>query len=354
MPTWLQGPITSRWGAVVLRGHGGEVLAVGGRERVVPARRERARNIGVLGPEPGVVVLDPAPVLVVGSARVVVDQRVLERRHVAECRLAPLPRRRPEELPEVLQVLPHVGHLARVVAHVLRVLRVDEERPEHVPLHRAALAALVLEAVRRHHVGPDRGQVRRALERGPYLRDRAVGAADGADPAVRPRLGCDPLADVVAVATGVRRGGVVVDARRLRAVAVAQVDQHDVVALRDEVIGDLGVPLVGLVVRRVEHDRREPPLDEVPVTCGPVDVEGELHAVPHRHHHVLRHDDPVGQAGRGFSLSPGLNVGHRLSLSMIRFPTSSTRTPNPGWTTVVESNSSTTAGPVSVAPAGSE
>ena len=282
----------------------------------------------MLGPEPGVVVLDPAPVLVVGSARVVVDQRVLERRHVAECRLAPLPRRRPEELPEVLQVLPHVGHLARVVAHVLCVLRVDEERPEHVPLHRAALAALVLEAVRRHHVGPDRGQVRRALERGPYLRDRAVGAADGADPAVRPRLGCDPLADVVAVAPGVRRGGVVVDARRLGAVAVAQVDQHDVVALRDEVIGDLGVPLVGLVVRRVEHDRREAPLDEVPVTCGPVDVEGELHAVPHRHHHVLRHDDPVGSSAHSLGLplddqvpdivhphaEPGMDDGGRVEL----------------------------------------
>ena len=59
------------------------------------------------------------------------------------------------------------------------------------------------------------------------------------------------------------------------------------------------------------------------------------------------------RAGRGFSLSPG-HVGHRLSLSMIRFPTPSTVTENPGWTTVVESNSSTTAGPASVAPAASE
>ena len=207
--------------------------------------------------------------------------------------LAALPRRRAEELPQVAQVLPDVLPLARVAAHVLGVLGVDEERPEHVPLHRAALAALVLEAVRRHDVGPDRGQVRRALERGAHLRDRAVGAADGADPAVRPRLRGDPLADVVAVPAGVRGGGVVVDARGLGAVAVAQVDQHDVVAFRHEEVGDLGVALVGLVVRGVEHDRREAPLDEVPVARGPVDVEGEPDAVPHRHHHVLRHDDPV-------------------------------------------------------------
>ena len=39
-----------------------------------------------------------------------------------------------------------------------------------------------------------------ALERGAHLRDRGVGAADGADAAVRPRLRADPLADVVAVA----------------------------------------------------------------------------------------------------------------------------------------------------------
>jgi hypothetical protein len=74
--------------------------------------------------------------------------------------LAPTPRRRAEELPQVAQVVPDVLLLVRVVADLLRVLRVDEERPEHVLLHRPALAALVLEAAVRHHVRPDRCQVR--------------------------------------------------------------------------------------------------------------------------------------------------------------------------------------------------
>ena len=324
----------------VLGRHRREVLRVRGRERVVPAGREGARDVGVLAPEARVVVLDAAPVLVVGAARVVVDQRVLERRHVPERRLAALPRCRPEQLPQVLEVVPDLGRLGRVVTYVLRVLRVDEERPEHVPLHRAALAALVLEAVRRHDVRPDGRQVRRALERRAHLRDRAVGAPDGADPPVRPRLRGDPLADVVPVPARVRRRGVVVDAGGLGAVPVAQIDQHDVVAPRDEEVRDLGVALVRLVVRRVEHDRREAALDEVPVARRPVDVEREPDAVPHRHHHVLRDDDPVVRS-------------HAPSLSMTRFPTSSTRSAKPGWTTVVESNSSTTAGPASVAPAAS-
>ena len=291
----------------------------------------------MLLPVARVVVLDPAPVVVVGAARVVVDQRLLERRHVTQRRLAPPPRRRLEELPEVAEVVPDVLLLVRVVGDVLCVLGVDEERPEHVALHRPSFAALVLEAVRRHDVRPDRRKVRRPLERRPHLRDRAVGAADGSDPAVRPRLGRDPLADVVAVASRVRRGGVVVDAGGLGAVAVAQVDERDVVALRDEEVGDLAVALVGLVVRRVEHDRREAAVDEAAVARRPVDVEREPHAVPHRHHHVLRDDDSV--------------LAHAASLSITRLPTSSTRRPNPGCTTVVESNSSTTAGPESAAPA---
>ena len=198
----------------------------------------------------------------------------------------------------------------------------------------------------RHDVRPDRRQVRRSLERSTHLGDGGVGAAHGADPAVRPRLGGDPLADVVAVPTGVRRGGVVVDARRLGAVAVAQVDQHDVVALRDEVVRDLAVPLVRLVVRRVEHDRREAALDERPVARGPVDVEGEADAVAHRNHHVLRQDDPELRSRLPPSPPDDQLPPHE-------FPTSSTVTAKCGWTTVVESNSSTIAGPANRAPAGS-
>ena len=323
----------------VLRRHRREVLGVGGGKRVVPARREGAGDVRMLVPVPGVVVLDPAPVLVVRAAGVVVDQRLLERRHVPQCRLAALPRRRAVELPQIAEVVPDVLLLLRVVGDVLRVLGVDEERPEHVALHRPSLAALVLEAVRRHDIRPDRRQVRRTLEGRPYLRDRAVGAADRADSAVRPRLVGDPFADVVAVAARVRRRGVKVDPGGLGSVAVPQVDERDVVALRDEEVRDLGVALVGLVVRGVEHDRREAAVDEAPVLRGPVDVEREADAVPHRHHHVLRHDDP--------------EVAHAPSLSMTRLPKPSTRRRNPGWTTAVESNSSTTAGPDSVAPAAS-
>ena len=50
---------------------------------------------------------------------------------------------------------------------------------------------------------------------------------------------------------------------------------------------------------------------------------------------------------------PSSFPAHTSLLSMIRFPTSSTLTENPGWTTVVESNSSTTAGPAKAAPAAS-
>ena len=109
----------------------------------------------------------------------------------------------------------------------------------------------------------------------------------------------------------------VVDARGLGAVAVAQVDQHDVEALRHEEVRDLRVAPVGLVVRGVEHDRREAPLDEGAVARRPVDVEREPDAVAHRHHHVLRHDDPPV---RGFGLAPGLNAGHQTLLSMIEIP----------------------------------
>src|SRR4029078_2894181 len=83
----------------------------------------------------------------------------------------------PEELAEMLQVLPDLELLVPVVRDVLRMLCVDEESPEHVELHRAALARLVLERVGRHDVRPDRGEVRRALE----------GRADLRDPRVRDR-----------------------------------------------------------------------------------------------------------------------------------------------------------------------
>lgn len=90
-----------------------------------------------------------------------------------------------------------------------------------------------------------------------------------------------------------RRSRVVVDARRFRAVAVAKVDEHDVVSIRDEVVSDLAVPLVCFVVGGVEHDCWESTLDEGPVARGPVDVEREAYAISHRNHYILRQHDSI-------------------------------------------------------------
>ena len=120
--------------------------------------------------------------------------------------------------------------------------------------------------------------------------------------------------------------------------AVAQVLEDDGVAARHEEIGDLGVAALPLVVGRHADDRGVAAGDELAVARRAVDVDRQADPVPHLHQHVLRDDDPVA---------------HSFSLSMIRLPVSSTATVKPGWTTVVESNSSITAGPANDAPAGS-
>src|SRR5207248_1054205 len=108
--------------------------------------------------------------------------------------------------------------------------------------------------------------------------------------------------------------------------------------LRNEEVRDLRVPPLRLVVRSDAHDRREASFDDVAVARGAVDVGREDDPVPHLHHHVLADGDPVA---------------HEPSFSTIRLPVPSTETVKPGWTTVVESNSSMTTGPVRRAPAGS-
>ena len=64
---------------------------------------------------------------------------------MAQRELPRLERELPHELAQPREVAPDLGLLVLVVGDVLRVLGVDEERPEHVQLHRAALAGLVLE-----------------------------------------------------------------------------------------------------------------------------------------------------------------------------------------------------------------
>ena len=322
----------------VLLRHRGEVLGVRVRKAVVPAGRERAGHVRVpvvVGRE---VVRLLRPVVVVRAARRVVEERLLERRRVAQRELALPEGELPEELAEMLEVLPDLELLVPVARDVLRVLRVDEERPEHVELHRAALARLVLEGVGRDDVRPDRGEVRRALEGRADLRDPRVRRADGADAPVRPRLGRDPLDRVVAVLALLTRDGVEVVAGAVASVPIAQVLEAHRVPVRDEEVGDLGVALVRAVVGRAAEDRRKASLGPVALARGPVDVRRELDPVARPHAHVLRQHDPVA---------------HASSLSTIRFAVSSTRTEKPGWTIVVESSSSTTTGPTSRARPGS-
>ncbi len=196
-------------------GHGREVVGVGADVGVVPAAGHRHRDVGMLRPEGGEVVLDTLPVGVQRPARGVVDQRVFQVRRVAQRGLAALPGRGPEQLAQPPQVGPDIGHLRRVAPHLLVVLGVDEQRPEHVLLHRPALAALVVEAVGGHDVGPHRAQRGRGLDRRAHLRHRRVGTAHGPHAPVAPGLRGDPLADVGAVAPGVRRGDVEIDTRGL-------------------------------------------------------------------------------------------------------------------------------------------
>ena len=100
----------------VLCRHRGEVVGVGPGPRVEPARRDGHRDVGVPVEVGGEVALDARPPVVVGAARVVVDQRLLERRDETQRRLAALPRRRPVELAQVPQVVPDLLGERRIVA----------------------------------------------------------------------------------------------------------------------------------------------------------------------------------------------------------------------------------------------
>ncbi len=83
-------------------------------------------------------------------------------------------RRRPEMVPEVAEVLPDLILEFGTITDFLGVLGVDEHRPEHVQLHGSALPSLMLEAVRRDHIRPDRRQVGWSLQGRPHLGDGGV------------------------------------------------------------------------------------------------------------------------------------------------------------------------------------
>ena len=82
----------------------------------------------------------------------------------------------------------------------------------HVEAHRTALSRLVGVDVGGRLLDPLGGQVRRPVEGGDGLDDAAVGASEGADLAVAPRLPRDPLDGVETVFAFPRVAGVVVAA----------------------------------------------------------------------------------------------------------------------------------------------
>ncbi len=71
------------------------------------------------------------------------------------------------------------------------------------------------------------------------------------------------------------------------AIPVPDVLETHGVPVRYEEVGDLGVPTIGLVVRRAAQDRREPSLDDLAVHGRPVQVGRQANAIAHRHHDVL-------------------------------------------------------------------
>src|SRR5262249_6333859 len=148
-------------------------------------------------------------------------------------------------------------------------------------------------SVSRPHIRPDRCQVRRPVEGGDLLDDRAVRAAHHPHPAVRPRLGRDPLDRVVPVWTFVHVGGVKVLAGALRAMAAAEILEYHDVAARHEEIGDRIHPLLGrsLVVRGPAEDGWELSGDWLAILGYTVDIRRETDAVPHWHHDIFGDDD---------------------------------------------------------------
>ena len=117
------------------------------------------------------------------------------------------------------------------------------------------------------------------------LDDTAVGAAEGADFAVAPRLFSDPLNGVVAVFAFPRVAGVVVAAVTLRPEARAEVLVDEDVAVARVVVAD-GVPLVfGFVVGGSGEENGRGCSDPFSVFADrEVNIRGESDPVAHGDH----------------------------------------------------------------------
>ena len=123
------------------------------------------------------------------------------------------------------------------------------------------------------------------MEGGYCLNDAAVGASEGTDFAVAPRLLGDPLDGVIAIFTFPRVAGVVVAAIALGSEARAQVLVDEHVTVAGVVVAD-GVPFVfGLVVRGSDEQDGCGFGDWFSVFVDrEVDISGEANPVAHGDH----------------------------------------------------------------------
>ena len=260
-----------------------EVAGAGIDEGIVPAAGDQAGDIGVAIPVGRLVVAFECPPLVVLAAVVVVEERLFEMRGNRQRHLAGFEGHALQPLPCLMQAA--VGDLFDrfgVVAELVGVEGVVVDGGVHVQRHGATLARLVQVDIGWALLGADRGQVRRAVQRGLGLDDGAVRAAHHPDLAIAPGLRGDPLDGVVAVFALPIVAGVIVAAVALGFVARADVlDDEDIAALY--IPARNAVPLgEGLVVGVADQNSRP----GAGAGGGRVDVGGQAHAIAHGDHHV--------------------------------------------------------------------
>lgn len=283
------------------------------------------------------IVAFKPPELVVSPPAIVVQHRLFQVGNRRQRGASRLERRPPDPVPHPLHALQHPLPGRRVVLDFLGVIGMQEEGPEHVELHGPAPAHLVGVAVCRADVGPDGPQVGRAVEGHMGLDQGQMGAAHGAHPAVRPGLGRNPLHRVVAVGSGRFVDGVEILARSLGSVPAAQILQHQHEPSRGEAVGHfVDEPFRLLVVGGSHQQGRKRPRQHLSGAGRPVDVCRQAHPVPHGDHQILENGH-LEWFGRSHQRGARFR---RIRLSWL-----STSARQPGWMTVVESSSTTTAGP---------
>ena len=201
---------------------------------------------------------------------------------------AAFPRGVGEKLPHVLEGFGDGEDAFFVVAEFVGIKGVIVDCGGHVEAHRAALSGFVGVDVGGRLLDPLGDEVRGPVEGGDGLDDAAMGASEGADLAVAPRLLGDPLDGVEPVFAFPRVAGVVVAAVAFGFEARAEVLVDEDVAVAGVVVTD-GVPLVfGLVVGGADEEDGCGFGDGFAIFVdGEVCVGGEADAVAHGDHEFL-------------------------------------------------------------------